>query len=365
MTKNKTFKKYLFITRKYPPIVGGMENLSYEITTRIKKKRKSIIIANKKTNKFLPIFIFISLFKSFYTMLTKKIDIIHLGDPVMSPVGLILKMFFRKKVFVEIHGLDVIFKNKFYQWFFIKIMLMRCDGYICISEKAKEELIKRGAKNEKCVVIPIGIDNAYIKTNETKEISRKKLSEQIGQSLENKEIIITVGRLVQRKGVKWFVNNVLPHLPQNIIYLIIGDGEEKENIAESIKTKNMSQRAILLGRVSDEMLKTIYNAADLFIMPNIKVKGDMEGFGIVAIEASSLGIPVIATGIEGIKDAIIDKSNGILLEELDAKAYIKTIKLFPRNTEKYKAFSKQCKKFTLKHNAWDRIINQYLEFMEI
>ena len=60
----------------------------------------------------------------------------------------------------------------------------------------------------------------------------------------------------------------------------------------------------MIGEVSDDMLAAAYRSADVMVMPNIPVRGDMEGFGLVALEAAAAGLPVVASRIEGITDAI-------------------------------------------------------------
>ena len=83
---------------------------------------------------------------------------------------------------------------------------------------------------------------------------------------------------------------------------------------------------ILFGEISNKFRNVLYNAADMFIMPNITVPGDMEGFGIVALEAGSCGLPVIAADIEGIRDAVIDGKTGFLIEEEDAEGFLERIR---------------------------------------
>jgi glycosyltransferase involved in cell wall biosynthesis len=70
----------------------------------------------------------------------------------------------------------------------------------------------------------------------------------------------------------------------------------------------------------------LYNASDIFIMPNMTVPGDMEGFGIVALEAGSCGLPVIASNIEGIQDAVIDGKTGYLVREGDVEGFLRGIR---------------------------------------
>ena len=100
-------------------------------------------------------------------------------------------------------------------------------------------------------------------------------------------------------------------------------------------------------------LKLLYNSADLFIMPNISVHGNMEGFGIVAIEAGSCGLPVITSGIEGIKDAVINSKNGWIVGEKNIDGFVKKIKSKKLN-------SKKIKKFVRDNFDWKKITRRYL-----
>ena len=111
-----------------------------------------------------------------------------------------------------------------------------------------------------------------------------------------------VGRLVERKGIYWFIKNVFPKLDKNYIFLIMGKGQEELKIKELIKSLKLQDRIIMLGRAPDDLKRLLYNASDIFIMPNIPVEGDMEGFGTVTIEAASCGLPVITSNLEGINN---------------------------------------------------------------
>ena len=137
---------------------------------------------------------------------------------------------------------------------------------------------------------------------------------------------MTSGRLVKRKGVEWFVSNVMPKISKDYVYLISGEGEEGESIRKSIEKNKLEDRVFMLGRTSHELLKLLYNAGDVFVMPNIHVEGDMEGFGIVMLEANSVGLPVVASKIEGIKDALKDKVTGLFAEEKNTDDFIRKIK---------------------------------------
>jgi phosphatidylinositol alpha-1,6-mannosyltransferase len=94
-------------------------------------------------------------------------------------------------------------------------------------------------------------------------------------------------------------------------------------------------------------------------MPNIPVQGDMEGFGIVSIEASSCGIPVVASEIEGITDTIIHGENGFLIPIRNKDAFTGTI-LSIMDDMKIHDFRKNARELTLELFLWDKIADNYL-----
>src|SRR3989344_9530578 len=104
-------KRVLFITRAYPPVVGGMEKLSYEVTTGVSKLTESFIIANRKGKKNLPFFLPYAFFKALYIIKRNKVDVIHLSDAMLSPLGVMIKYLTGKKVVTTAHALDVTYNN--------------------------------------------------------------------------------------------------------------------------------------------------------------------------------------------------------------------------------------------------------------
>ncbi len=348
--------RILFITRKHPPELGGMENHSYNLLTSFRQRsdcQVEAIILNKKQIHLLwwfPYALFVSLFRA------GRADLVHLGDPVLSLIGFLVKLVHKKPIAVIIHGLDVTFRFPLYQWY-LKIFGRGFDQYICISRYVQEQARDRGFSPS--VVIPVGVD--------FKKCKVKSLKCKVEDFLEkyslpqNKHILLTVGRLVQRKGVYWFVSRVIPNLSKNTIYLVVGDGEDRERIRELISKKRLEDRVYLLGRIPEQDLREIYNFADLFIMPNIKVKNDMEGFGLVALEAGLNGLPVIASGIEGIRDAIQDNENGFLLPEKDGLAFEEKIANLLSKKDYREEFGHRARKYNQKHYDWKVIAGRYLE----
>jgi phosphatidylinositol alpha-1,6-mannosyltransferase len=138
-------------------------------------------------------------------------------------------------------------------------------------------------------------------------------------------VLLTVGRLIRRKGAAWFAEQVLPRLAADVVYAVVGEGPEREAIRAAAERAGVAPRIRLLGRLSDDLLAAAYAASDIFVMPNIEVAGDLEGFGLVALEAAAAGLPVVAADLEGIADAVRDGENGILAPPEDSVAFAAAI----------------------------------------
>jgi phosphatidylinositol alpha-1,6-mannosyltransferase len=110
-----------------------------------------------------------------------------------------------------------------------------------------------------------------------------------------------------------------------VLYLVTGEGPTTPQIQGAIERHGLGGRVRMLGKVSEEMLRTLYRGGDLFVMPNIHVPGDIEGFGVVMLEAGLCGMPVLAAELEGISDVIREGENGNLVPTRDAEAFAATI----------------------------------------
>lgn len=364
--------KLLFLARTYPPLIGGMENFSYHLINSIAglKKAEVTAIVNKKGRSFLPLFLLLLVPKLIFS--ARKYSLIHLADGVLAPIGEIIKLIFpKKKVVCTIHGLDITYaeKNSFYKKFNLQA-LSSLDKIIAVSEATKKTAIRLKVPEDKIVVIANGVNPPPKEKKNGQEmfwsLIRKRFPQLSLEELENKNFILTIGRLCKRKGVAWFIEKVFPALNKDTIYLIAGGGPERLNLEKIIESLNLNKRVLLLGTVTEEEKSALLSEALLFIQPNIKVKGDMEGFGISMLEASVNKIPVIASRIEGIKQAIIHKKNGFLIKSRDSQKFTDLINRLIENKEERKLLGEKFQKFTLENFSWDKIAREYLaEFEKI
>ncbi len=351
----------VYVTRCFPPNLGGMEKLSYELSSRAEKSFSMKTIALRK-RVLLPFFVFYLFFRLLMELREKNV-ILHVGDGALSFFGPLFKKIYGSPVLITAHGLDITFPNMLYQKV-LSFSLKKFDKIICISEASKKECLKRGASEAQCVIIPIGVERPEQPSSQEKmELIRSMESMQST----NKKIILSVGRLVERKGFSWFVEKVFPNLLKKnntLIYLIVGRGPMEPLLRKIVDKKRLGGKVFLLGRVDDKLLRLLYSSANVFVMPNIKVENDFEGFGIVAIEAAAAGLPVVASNIEGIGDAIKHNKNGFLAKSGCVKDFSKVILRLIENEKERASFGLQSKKFTLEEYSWDKVIEGYLKAYE-
>lgn len=347
--------KILFISRAFPPIIGGIENQNYELSVWLKKISHIKTIANHYGKKFLPFFFPYALIKGLF--LLREYDVVLLGDAVLCPLGWILRLFYGKPVISIVHGLDLTYPLKIYQQLWNRFFVKKMDKLIAVGHETIEAGVKRGIPRDKFVFIPNGIDTKkFLEWH-----GRQELEKIVGEDLRGKKILLTTGRLVPHKGVAWFCQRVVSRLPDNVLYLVAGDGERRKSIEKIIQVKKLGERVRLLGNVSFAKLKILYNTVDLYIQPNIKVPGTMEGFGLVVIEAASCRLPVIASNLEGLKDAIKEGRNGFFVESGDAEGYLKKINELLMQDEFRLEFGEKARRYVEENFSWEKISQQYLK----
>jgi phosphatidylinositol alpha-1,6-mannosyltransferase len=192
-------------------------------------------------------------------------------------------------------------------------VLKRADHVLAVSHFTAEHAIAAGARAERVQVINPGVDAAsFAAAAERAERRTGKLR------------LLTVARLVERKGI----DTVLQALPEiarrhpSVRYAIAGAGADRARLEALVAQLGLGERVDWLGYVSHDALAALYASADLFVLPSrsIPEQGDIEGFGLVLLEAQAAGTPVIAARSGGMPDAVQDGVTGVLVAPNDAAA---------------------------------------------
>ena len=206
--------KVLFLTRKYPPMIGGLETLSYNLTTGYAGPKTIVALGRLQRHLiwFLP-------YVSLRVLLTGyRYDLVHVGDPMLAVAGRIAQLLWRRKVIVCVHGLDLVYGHRLYQWYLRHFL--RADTFVAISAATRRLAEERGL--DPVTVITIGVAGEFF------DIERRADADpEVAAARQGRTVLITTGRLIPRKGVAWFVSNVLPRL-DHVLYVVVGGGRDGE-----------------------------------------------------------------------------------------------------------------------------------------
>src|SRR4030042_3313215 len=171
----------------------------------------------------------------------------------------------------------------------IKFMVRHSDALIAYGTRAKEYLIHLGASPEKIFIAFNTVDTDFFKQQSAKfKIKRKELKDKLG--VRNTAVILYVGQLIERKGIKYLLS-AYSKLKHNfdVALVIVGDGIQKNEL-EDLCAKEAIQDAFFVGYKQLEELPKYYVVSDIFVLPSTE-----EVWGLVLNEAMACGLPVIAT----------------------------------------------------------------------
>lgn len=355
----------LIITRNLPPLIGGMERLNWHIADELSKEHHVTMISHTeaqkqapKNAKFygvqlnpLPLFLVLAFIKTFWVCLIQRPDILFAGSGLTAPIVTFWAKIFRKKSIVYIHGLDIGTNNKLYNLLWIPF-IQSASKIIANSSPTYDICLKKGISEKKLSIIHPGVS-----------FPPKPRDEQLIQKLKNqydlydKKILISVGRLTERKGLNEFIDlsffEIVKNTP-NTVLVIIGDTpkqslnknlQSKELILATAKKYDAENNIIFTGNIGDEeVLSSFYYLADLHIFPVKHIPSDPEGFGMVAIEAAAHGTPTVAFATGGVVDAVKQNESGWLVEKNNydvlAKQVIEALQQ-SKNFEQCKNFAKE------------------------
>ena len=329
-------QRILLITRNLPPLVGGMERLNWHMADELSKYAEVKVIgptgatAVKPENvqvlesplKPLVLFMLIALCKAFWTALCFKPNVIIAGSGLTAPLVWFVSKLTRAKSIVYLHGFDITVAHSVYQKIWVPFF-KRMDFVILNSTSTKTLALNAGIPEKKMSIVHPGVTlPETVQSPSTIQSFKKK------HGLEQKKILLSVGRLTTRKGLKEFVESSLAYIVQqepNVILVVVGESpknslgaglQNREEILEAARKNQIENHILFLGVITDnEQLATIYEAADVHVFPVRHIPDDPEGFGMVAIEAAAHGLLTVAFATGGIVDAVENGVSGYLVEK--------------------------------------------------
>lgn len=276
------------------------------------------------------------------------------------PLSFIISRIFKKKLISIAYGLDFLVK---YALSFKTYYFRNTEKLILITHQTKE-LIKKihHLDDNKLEVIYVGIDSDALEVKKTKLELRKEFN------ISNDNfIILSVGRHIKRKNFQLVLRALHKINKSNFLfktkYYLIGEGEETANLKRLTKDLNLENQVVFLGLSDVNTRNKYYKMSDLFVMPSITKNTDIEGFGIVFLEANYFKVPVIGTATAGMYEAIIDEKTGFLIKENDVNDLIDKIIFLYNNESKRKEMGENGFNRVINDFRWENIIQNYIDLI--
>ena len=210
------------------------------------------------------------------------------------------------------YGAEMLRHQKQVTRFLFNPLLCAAQNVFPDSERAGEITQDIGVKPDKIQVVHPCVNIERLNGKIAPEAIRVKFG------LREKRCILSVGRLVDRKGHDMVIRalpQILNKIP-NAHYVIAGRGPHETQLRKLVKDLNVEPQVTFAGYVSDGELGSYYALCDVFTMISREIpeKGDVEGFGIVYLEANLFGKPVVAGRSGGVPDAVLDGQTGLMVD---------------------------------------------------
>jgi phosphatidylinositol alpha-1,6-mannosyltransferase len=328
-------KRTMLVTLDFPPMVGGVANywgnlnrhfesdnfvvltqdydnsLDFDMTQSYLIYRKNLFSNSKWFwPKWLPL-----LWETLKLVRQEKIKMLMCTHVV--PVGTvcyILKKLIGVPYMVSVHGLDISLcacsKRK---RLMVKRILRNAEKVIANSNSTKDILLEHNFCPADNVLIVYPCPNVNFEPGRESFLEKLRADER----LKDKKIILTVARLIERKGQDRVIQSlpkILESVP-NAVYLVVGRGAQYKYLQELTEMLKLQDKIMYYTDATDEELPGFYEICDVFAMPVRKLEnGDVEGFGIVYLEANCYGKPVVAGRSGGAVEAVEDGVNGLLVD---------------------------------------------------
>lgn len=328
------------VTRNLPPLVGGMESLLMRVLTALAERLPVELIGPKgiaerappackvlaelpfSAGRFLPA----------ASLLTYRLadpsrhQLCFAGSGLMAP-ALQAARWRGLRTGVYLHGLDLLYPAPLYQHLFVR-RLPRVERIVVNSAYTRRQALAKGLPEPAIRVVNPGVEMPTV------DASAEAAARHLRQELGGGPVLLSVGRLVARKGVAEFIERALPELVRHqpgLRFLVAGaeppggGGQQLRRLRQAIAAARMESVVTLLGAVSNERLAALYACADLHVLPLVKIAGDVEGFGMVVLEAAARGVPTVAFDLGGVADALTGPDSGRLVSAGDYPALIAAV----------------------------------------
>ena len=311
-----------------------------------------------------------ALFEIYNLIKSQKPDIVHLHSSKAGVLGVLAgRMAGVKKIVFTAHGWVF---NEQLPWFKKRLYILISrftalfqDSIICVSEYDKTAALKyKIAPEKKLFVIPNGINVEKLKFLE-KEQAKKQIQEIGNWKLEIGNFIVgSIANLYKNKAIDVLIEaareikNKKENIKNEFLFLVIGEGKERENLELRIKNYELSDHFFLIGAVPEAW--KYLKAFDIFVLPSLK-----EGFPYAILEAMAAGLPIVASKVGGIPEMIAGGENGLLIKPGDAKELAAAILRLSQDEEMAKKLGNEAERTVKEKFGLQEMVKKTTEVYKI
>jgi len=243
----------------------------------------------------------------------RSFDAVHAGS--LLPDGWLVRKLAHKfgiPYVVYMHGEETCFACQSRQLKWMGQKILKGAAQIIANSENTFRLIEEfwGIPGRKVTILNPGVDCRVFQPATRDRAVRERLG------WGERPVVLTVGRLQRRKGQATMIK-ALPGLLEthpDLLYCVVGDGDERTALKQLADQLGLAAHVQFVHNCSDEMLVQCYQQCDLFVLPNREINGDIEGFGMVLLEAQACGKTVIAGRSGGTAETMIPGTTGQLAD---------------------------------------------------
>lgn len=237
-----------------------------------------------------------------------KVDLVVCGHINLLPPAYLTSRRFGAPLYLMAHGFEVWTPSPSR---LANRLLRHVDGVICVSETTAGRLRSWADFDGPIRVVHNAVD---LRAFEDRTADRALVER---YQLADKTVLMTFGRMPAWERMKGFdeVIDLLPRLLQkipNLVYLVVGDGDDRGRLEQKVRARGLDGAVIFTGYISEQEKAAHYRAAHAYVMPS---RG--EGFGFVFLEAMACGVPVVASKLDGGREAVMQGRLGTLVDPRD------------------------------------------------
>lgn len=335
--------RVLIVTRNFPPLMGGAERLLWNVFDQLSGDYEIDIVGPcgceafvRSPHRAIPCrlrptlwFLFSAFAKVCILAVRRRYVLLIAGSGLTSPITTVVARILGTRSITFVHGLDLLASRYAYRSI-AAAAIRRSDRTIANSRHTAGLARSLDVPQERIEILHPGVDLPATQVSPAELLRHQRLKG-------HEKILLFVGRLVPRKGLREFMERCLPLIASrhsDVLLLVIGESptmalsssqESLDELRKLARRLKLERHVRFLGRVSEETLHAAYELSRLLILPIREFDEDTEGFGMVAVEAAAHGTPTIAFRVGGVPDAVSEGRSGILVEPGDDSALVHAV----------------------------------------